>query len=255
MTAWDSLTVELDAWAAAGQTAEFWWRDDDAIDATPALDRLLALRSELDLPLALAVIPANARPALAAALKGQAGIDILQHGFAHISHRPAGVKKAELGDDRALWDIARELSDGRGRMIDLFGSHWLSVMVPPWNRIDPAVTGLLPGLGFHGLTTFNARPLTEKPTGLAIVNTHVDIIDWAGTRGYAGDDAVLTAATDHLTAKRTGDADPAEPTGLLTHHLAHDDACWAFIAEFGRRTATHPAAAWRGAADLFPVPS
>lgn len=255
MTAWDRLTAELDAWAAAGQVAEFWWRDDDAIDVTPALDRLLALRADLDLPLAIAVIPATARPALAAVLKGQAGIDILQHGYAHISHRPAGEKKAELGADRDLWEIARELSDGRGRMLALFDNDWLDVMVPPWNRIGQPVANLLPGLGFHGLTTFNARAATEEPGGLTIVNTHVDIIDWAGTRGYAGDDAVLTAAVDHLVAKRTGGADPMEATGILTHHLAHDEACWAFTEKFGRVTSSHAAAAWRPASDLFPVPS
>ena len=255
MTAWDRLLTELEAWAAAGQVAELWWRDDDAIDVTPALDRLLALRADLNVPLALAVIPANARPALAGVLKGQTGIDILQHGYAHISHRSVGEKKAELGADRDLWDIARELSDGRGRMLELFDSAWLSVMVPPWNRIDPAVTDLLPGLGFHGLTTFNARAVAEETTRLSIVNTHVDIIDWMGTRGYAGDDVVLSAAINHLMAKRTGSADPAEATGILTHHLAHDDDCWAFVEKFGRLTASNPAVAWRQAVDLFPVPS
>ena len=43
MTGWDRLSIELDAWSAAGRAAEFWWRDDDAIDTTPALDRLLSL--------------------------------------------------------------------------------------------------------------------------------------------------------------------------------------------------------------------
>lgn len=255
MTGWDRLSIELDAWSAAGRAAEFWWRDDDAIDTTPALDRLLSLRADLDLPLALAVIPANARPALIPALKGQAGIDILQHGYAHVSHRPEGEKKAELGADRDLWDIAREVSDGRGRMLGLFDGDWLDVMVPPWNRIDPAVINLLPGLGFHGLSTFNARVADGICSDLTVVNTHVDIIDWVGTREYAGDDAVLSAAVEHLAAKRTGGADPAEATGILSHHLAHDDACWGFIEKFGRFTALHPAVRWRSATDLFPVSS
>jgi enoyl-CoA hydratase/carnithine racemase len=117
------------------------------------------------------------------------------------------------------------------------------------------VTDLLLGLGFHGLTTFNARAVAEETTRLSIVNTHVDIIDWMGTRGYAGDDVVLSAAINHLMAKRTGSADPAEATGILTHHLAHDDDCWAFVEKFGRLTASNPAVAWRQAVDLFPVPS
>jgi hypothetical protein len=252
MNAWDRLSEELDAWATAGQMAEFWWRDDDAIDATPALDRLLAIRRDLDVPLALAVIPANARPALPAMLGGEAGIDLLQHGYAHINHRPPDEKKAELQADRELWDIARELADGRGRMIDLFGDDgWQDVMVPPWNRIEDSVTALLPGLGYQGLTTFGARAHAEAVAGLSVVNTHVDIIDWINTRSYAGDDAVIGAAVDHLSAKRVGRSDAAEATGVLTHHLAHDDACWGFIERFGRITTGHSAAIWRSAHDLF----
>ena len=252
MNMWDRLSEELDAWSAAGLEAEFWWRDDDAIDATPELGRLLALRRELDVPLALAVIPANARPALAAARRDEESVDILQHGYAHANHRPPGEKKAELCADRELWDIARELADGRGRMIDLFGADgWLDVMVPPWNRIDPGVANLLPGLGYLGLTTFEPRATAEPVPGLTVVNTHVDIIDWSGTRSYGGDDAMLAAAVAHLAAKRGGSADPAEATGLLTHHLAHDEDCWTFIGRFGRLTVDHPAAKWRAASDLF----
>ncbi|MEX2454239.1 MAG: hypothetical protein WD470_06020, partial [Rhodospirillaceae bacterium] len=192
MSAWDRLTAELDAWAAAGLTTALWWRDDDAADATPALDRLLALRRDAGAPLALAVVPATAAAALARALAGERDIDILQHGFAHRNHRPAGEKKAELGAERGLWDIAREIADGRGRLDALFGDgRWLEVMVPPWNRIDPAVAALLPGLGFHGLTGFGPRAVPETVPGLVAVNTHVDIVDWRTTRGFAGDDACI----------------------------------------------------------------
>lgn len=256
MNAWERLSDELDAWAAAGRVAEFWWRDDDAIDATDALDRLLTLRRGLNAPLALAVIPANASPALATALRGEDGVDIFQHGYAHINHRPPGKKKAELGGDRELWDIARELAAGRGRMIELFGDDgWREVMAPPWNRIDDAVTALLPGLGYHGLTTFRARARAEAAPGLSVVNTHIDIIDWPGTRSFAGDAAAIDAAVDHLSAKRHGKADASEATGILTHHLAHDDGCWNFIECFGRATAGHPAAVWRSATELFAEPS
>ena len=256
MTAWDRLSAELDAWSAAGLTAEFWWRDDDAVDTTAALNRLFALRRELKIPLALAVIPAGARTALADAVRGEPGVEILQHGYAHANHRPEDKKKAELGADRDLWDIARELADGRGRMIDLFGiDGWLEVMVPPWNRIDPGVINLLPGLGFHGLTTFNARQSAEAAPDLRLINTHIDIVDWPGTRAFAGDEAVIGAAIAHLSAKRTDAADPAEPTGLLSHHLAHDDSCWAFIERLGHATAAHPAAVWHRASDMFGRPS
>ena len=255
MTPWDAFAAELDAWGTAGLVAEFWWRDDDAAAATPALDRLLALRRAAAVPLALAVIPARADATLAAALAGETGIDILQHGFAHANHRPEGAKKAELGADRPLWDIVREIADGRGRLDTLFGDGaGCEVMVPPWNRIAPEVAALLPGLGFAGLSTFHARAAAEAAPGVAAVNTHVDFIDWRNTRGFAGDDACLGAAVAHLAAKRTGVADAAEPTGLLSHHLAHDAGCWAFAERFFAATSAHPAARWCAARALFPPP-
>lgn len=249
MSGWDALERELDARAAAGRTADFWWRDDDAIERTDALDRLLSLRAALDVPLALAVIPATATKGLAGAVSGVAGIDILQHGYAHVSHRPAGAKKAELGADRDVWDVARDIAEGRGRMIDLFGDDgWLDVMVPPWNRIDATVAALLPGLGFHGLTTFRTRNLDDASENLRLVNTHIDIVDWRDTRAFAGDEPLLGAAIEAL-----GSDTPA--VGLLTHHLAHDDACWDFVERFVTATKRHGAVRWRAARDLFPVPA
>ena len=40
-------------------------------------------------------------------------------------------------------------------------------------------------------------------------------MDWADTRAFAGDDAVIEAAVGHLAAKRNGDADPSESRGRL----------------------------------------
>ena len=256
MSSWDGLTAELDDWDKAGMIAEFWWRDDDAVEPTPALDQLLDLRKSLDVPLAIAAIPATATKALGEVLAGEGSIAVLQHGYAHRNHGATDAKQAELGNDRELWDIAREIADGRGCMGEVFGDgNWLNVMVPPWNRIDDSVTALLPGLGFYGLTLWNARASEECVPGLRNVNTHIDIIDWPGTRAYAGDTAVLDAAIGHLSAKRIGQADAGEATGLLTHHLAHEDRCWGFIETFVKKTAAHPAVSWRSAADLFPEPA
>ena len=255
MNAWNELVTELDRWAEAGLVATLWWRDDDAVAPTPALDQLLELRHEAGVPIAIAVIPATAQPALGDMLSDQS-VDVLQHGYAHKNHREASAKKAELGEDRPLWDIARELADGRGRMFDIFGDEgWTEALVPPWNRIDTQVIALLPGLGFHGLSTFKARAGAEPVPGLTAVNTHIDIIDWNGSRDFAGEDATLDAAVTHLAARREGNADRAEATGLLTHHLAHDDGCWGFIRKFVEVTTDHAAAQWVSAQTLFPVPA
>ncbi|TIT57545.1 MAG: polysaccharide deacetylase, partial [Mesorhizobium sp.] len=55
---WQPLVEELARWQRAGRKAEFWLRDDDAVDPTPALDRLLDLTRQFAVPVTLAVIPA-----------------------------------------------------------------------------------------------------------------------------------------------------------------------------------------------------
>lgn len=248
MTGWRALQHELDLWRTQGRTATLWWRDDDAVAATPALDRLLALRAARDVPLALAAIPARAEPSLAAALAADDGVAILQHGYAHVSHAVADDDKIELGG-RPQWDVAAELARGRETLDGLFGEKLLPVLVPPWNRIHPGVISLLPGLGYGGLSAFSAHGAAVP--GLVTMNTHVDIIDWLETRAFCGETTALDAAVGHLAARRGGGADPAEPTGLLTHHLAHDTGCWDFIQRFVSETAAHPAVRWVTATAAF----
>ncbi|MCH6588741.1 MAG: hypothetical protein IH805_10580 [Proteobacteria bacterium] len=66
---WRILSEELDAWAAAGRAATLWWRDDDAVEPSADLERLLGLAAARDIPIALAAIPARASEALAEWLK------------------------------------------------------------------------------------------------------------------------------------------------------------------------------------------
>jgi hypothetical protein len=203
--------------------------------------------------LTLAVIPQPANPGLATALANQVGVAVVQHGWAHRNHAAAGERKCELGADRPIAAVAAELERGRVRLDTLFPGRHLPMLVPPWNRIAPGVIDRLPGLGYRGLSTFKARAQAEIRPGLVAANTHIDIIDWAQTRTFASVDAALDTAVTHLVWRRTGAAgvDPDEPTGLLTHHLAHDEACWRFIADFVARTARRPVARWLPAALLF----
>src|SRR5262245_19543678 len=100
MSTWRDLQDEAARWAEAGRAADLWWRDDDAADTGPALDRLIALQRDSGVPLALAVVPARATPALADRLAGEPGIAVVQHGYAHTNHAAAGAKKVELGLER-----------------------------------------------------------------------------------------------------------------------------------------------------------
>lgn len=249
MTGWAELDAELDRWAAAGRRAALWWRDDDATALSAALNRLLALRRQHDLPLALAVIPAHAGRALADRLAGEAQIAVLQHGYAHVNHAPAGAKKCELTDARPLAQIWAELAEGRARLADWNG--FLPVMVPPWNRIAPPLIAQLPAQGYLGLSGFGSG--LKSADGLRIVDTHIDPIAWRGDRGFVGLEPALQAAIAALEHRRTGTPGPDEPTGLLTHHAVHDESIWSFVAEFLTRTRKHPGARWMSARALFGV--
>lgn len=253
MTAgWSDLERELDRWAAAGLTATLWWRDDDAVEPTPGLDTLLGLAAAHRVPLVLAVIPAAASRDLAGRVLAAPAVAVAQHGYRHRNHAPAGEKKAELGDHRAAAAIGAELAAGFERLEELFGARLLPALVPPWNRIGAEASGHVGGWGYSALSTFGPRPAAAL-AGVACVNTHVDPIDWRGSRAFRGEAAVLAQAVDRLAGRRTGSEDRDEPTGLLTHHLVHDAACWDFVDAFLARTAAHPAVRWLDGASAFSI--
>jgi hypothetical protein len=251
--AWRALDAEIGHWRQAGRTVDFWWRDDDAAALDAALARLLALAERAHVPLALAVVAETADPQLLAGLGP--GVAVLQHGADHRNRAAPGQKKSEFpGSEPAAAAIGR-LAAARERLSALAGRRWVAALAPPWNRLHPGLVPLLPGAGFRGLSRYGARDAAAAADGLRQVNTHVDIVDWRGTRGFAGEEPVLQRAVDHLEAKRSGRADPAEPTGWLTHHARHDEAAWRFLERLFESTSAAPGVRWRAAEELFPDPS
>lgn len=225
----------------------FWWRDDDAIEATPPLETLLALSDRHNLPLGLAVIPKNASDALSTRLAPEKRVTVLQHGWQHKLNNPDGETKAELGDHRPLDEILRELRLGRERLEALFPTRFLPVLVPPWNRIGTAVNRARHEVGLVGLSTYG--PNADGPH---CVNTHLDIFDWPGTRGPLSRTAAYTTLSDEMERRLAGDA---EPIGILTHHLIHRPESWEFLEELFALTARHPALEWPSVPKLFALPS
>ena len=256
MSEWSELEAELEVWRLRGRRATFWWRDDDAVEPTPALERLLELAGRHGVPLMLAVIPAGATRALARRIaEAGDGVVPVQHGFAHRNHAPSDARKWELGTHRPGDEVLAELARGRARMDALFGEDWLPVMVPPWNRIAPEVTARLGAHGYVGLSTIAPRAATEASPGVLQVNAHLDIMRWDAPRGFLGTAPALRQLIAHLRDRRTGAADPVadpgEPSGVLTHHLAHDAEGWAFLDRLLGILAAHPAAAFAHPRGIF----
>ncbi len=284
---WPRLDDALAAAHGEGLAVRFWWRDDDAAMPTPALDRLLALANDHAVPLAVAAIPARATPLLAARLAGEPRVFVLVHGFAHANHAPEGEKKAEFGPHRSLDALRDDAAAALAHARDIFGPLCLPVFVPPWNRIAPRLTPVLPSLGYCGLSTFRDRParaaaqdgndigsnrseimnaidtresehgVVARPLGtpahhapgLVQVNTHVDPVAWRNDRGLAAD--ALASMIAAVERRRTGHADPREPIGLLTHHLVHDEATWHFCETLLARLSSNNAVTSITAVDCF----
>ena len=247
--AWPLLDAALKRLAGRQTPLSVWWRDDDAVSHTPALDRLLALASRFDVPLAVAAVPAEADAALAARLAGEPLARVLVHGLAHANHQREGARKAEFGSARPLLRLIEDAGRGLRLARERFGDMLLPVFVPPWNRVAPELVPALPKLGFEGLSTFGPRGIGELSYGIVQVNTHVDPIDWHGGRGLRAADAILADLAAALAARP--DEEAHEPIGLLTHHLVHDEATWAFCETLLARLAASPSIRFQEPQTMF----
>ncbi|KQU93288.1 polysaccharide deacetylase [Mesorhizobium sp. Root102] len=233
---WQPLVEELARRQRAGRKAEFWLRDDDAVDPTPALDRLLDLTGEFAVPVTLAVIPAETDEKLVVRLGTAPHATVAIHGWAHRNHAPEDQKKQELGAHRPRKVVLDDLAGGLSHITGLHGARAVPMLVPPWNRIDAAVVSDLGSIGFAALSVYGP----PKPASLAVINSNVDIMDWHGTRGCRDHGLLVQAIIAHLQH-----AFDDEPVGLLTHHLVHDESAWLFLERLFAVTARTEPCAWR----------
>ncbi|MCB8820138.1 glycosyltransferase [Microvirga rosea] len=225
---WAPLGEALRRARDRGRAVRFWWRDDDAVAATPQLERLLSLSDRFQAGLALACVPMGLEPSLAQRLSASERAAALVHGLGHVNHAPGGEKKAEFGPHRPLETLVREAGDALVRSRAVLGDRLLPVFVPPWNRIAPALIDRLPQAGYSALSTFRDRDSARPVKGLTVINTHVDPIDWHGTRSLIDPSTIIRNLADAVERRVSGHADVEEPVGLLTHHLVHDERVWTF---------------------------
>lgn len=238
---WSDLCAELDAWGNSDRIATMWWRDDDAVHVTSALERLLALSESHQTPVALAVIPRDVGDALRERLSRHPLATVLVHGWSHANHAPAEDRQEEFGPHRPLPVMLAEIERGWQRLRTFPKAN--PVFVAPWNRMDPHIEAYLPRIGIRGISTLGPRNGFPVRQGLNRGNVHVDIMDWQ-IRRFCGRSPALNQVLRHLRARREGACDPDEATGLMTHHSFHDEEAWAFLNELLHVTSGHPALQW-----------
>jgi hypothetical protein len=241
---WQPLTTELARWRQAGRTADFWLRDDDAIEPTAALDRLLATTAAHAVPVALAVIPASTGMPLAERLARENHVTVAVHGWSHENHAPQDEKKQELGRHRPGEIVLAELSQGRARLQRLHAGRFAPMLVPPWNRIDADLLPHLAGIGFSALSVFGV----PRPGPMRMLNSTVDIMDWRGNRGGRDHAALISEIVAQLERAFRGEG---APVGLLSHHLVHDEVAWTFLDRLSEVTARNGACRWRSVGELL----
>ena len=238
------VIAELQRWHDQGLTLPLWWRDDDAIAPSQALDRLLSLAEGFDAPLHLAVVPRPAEDALAERLQDAARAFAIPHGWQHRNHAPPDEKKAEFGAHRPTQIMLDEVTRGWRRIEKMLGPRALPVFTPPWNRACPAVVEGLAGAGFTAVSTFFPRVRKYPSPNLLQVNTHLDPIDWRAGGSLVDPAALAAEIAAQLIDRRQGRADNSEPFGLLTHHLAHDERVWSFTATLVEQLTQSGVAKW-----------
>lgn len=240
------LMAEMERWAHNGRAARLWLRDDDAIDSTSALDRLMALSDRYNVPVALAVIPAPTGQELAQRLSGRNLVTVTVHGWSHENHAAPGRKKQELGPERPLATVLDQLEAGLSKLEALYGGQLSPVLVPPWNRIDQGIRTELEKSGFRALSVFGTA--RTEPGEIQCINTHVDLMDWHGTRGCRPHGDLVADIVTQMKQRFEGSD---EPIGILTHHLVHDEAAWVFLNALFEITTVKPGIIWKSLPNLL----
>ena len=242
---WTPVTDELTLWRQAGLTLPVWWRDDDAIAPTPALEQLVALSKAVKVPVHLAVIPKAATPELAARVADTDHLIPVVHGWTHRNLAPKTAKKAEFGDTRDLADVALDVQNGLKHLQSLFGPRLKPMFVPPWNRIAPVHFSALAKAGYTALSTYTPRSTPFAAPDLQQINTHLDPINWRAGKTLIAPDQLVAQLADLLIDRRTGKTDNNEPLGLLTHHLVHDTDVWEFTRQMLETLTSGPITLYR----------
>lgn len=216
------LERELARWREAGVSPRLWWRDDDAREPTSALDRLLRVTDGV--PLAMAIVPDGDLAGLGRQLGRISNVTVSQHGVDHVNRRAPGEAKGEYPPGASTAFIAQRIGAACRRM----EAHGLASVfyTPPWNRIDDHLLDALAAVGSGGLSAWGGFQAREG--GCARLDTHVDVLRWNPRPRFRGAEAFLSALRRELIRRRVARRF-ADPIGLLSHHLDHDEGAWRFL--------------------------
>jgi len=241
---WDRLGEALAAARARGERCRLFFRDDDVAEDEPSLSRLLDLFAANETPLNLEIIPGQLTVAGRRRLRDRwerapALLDLHQHGWTHQNHEPSG-RKCEFGPTRRFEEQLADLRAGRDRLREEFGSAFVPVFTPPWNRYGSATITALVELGFEAFSALR-RPSAGAPWpscasqegGLRSLPATLDLIEWGERRRLRPVPELLASLSRQLAERGCAGPD-APPVGILLHHAVMDEAAFDFLARLLR---------------------
>lgn len=218
------LDATLDAALAGREDIDVFFRADDIAQPGREFTAMLEVFRRHEAPLALAVVPTWLPPRavdLRAALEPQRKLwNLHQHGYRHLNHEPAGVKKQEFGPARDAAAKERDILRGLA-LIErhLAGFAPLRLFTPPWNRCDVQTMEALVRAGFLGLSrSTGAKP--PAPAGLPDLPVAVDLHIRKEDGPQAQLDGLLRELATALASGRCG---------VMLHHQRQSPVALAFL--------------------------
>jgi hypothetical protein len=218
------LRLELALWRRAGRRPVLWWRDDDARADTPALRRLLALSGRHAAPVTLGVIPGAEVASLAALLATAPLAAVAQHGITHRNTALPGEPASDVPRVAGLASLAAEVGRAAAMLDGL--PNRLPVFIPAWNRLTPALAAAVAKAGVAALSGHARHAPALAP--LPRLDVHLDLMRWGAEPRFRGR-LRLTMRLVALLRERRREGRWQAPIGILTHHLAHDEAAWRYL--------------------------
>jgi hypothetical protein len=240
----DPFRAALDS---ADEPVTFFLRDDDAGWDDQRLLALVDLTAERELPLDLAVIPAELGPPLADRLldrKGQSRVGLHQHGLAHRNHEPTG-RKCEFGPARDHGAQLGDIAAGRDLLADLLGDALDPIFTPPWNRCTEVTGECLVELGFLAVSREHRAP----SLGVAGLQELPVAVDWFAKRKGQ------RLSPEAVAAQLAAAVRSPEPVGIMFHHAEMDAAERRRAGELLDVLAGHPMARPRPLRAFLDVPA
>jgi peptidoglycan/xylan/chitin deacetylase (PgdA/CDA1 family) len=230
-TAWEDwrekLASALDRVSGHHGTPVFF-RADDIGAGGRAFENLCRLFREYAVPLGMAVVPAWLSDVRRDQLFRSAPLDEAlwdwhQHGWRHVNWQREG-KKSEFSDQRPIEKQWRDIHQGRQKMENIFGSRFLEVFTPPWNRLSISTIKILQQLEFRGVSLAGPLPRGAKlAPPLKNLRVQIDLHTRKARDGEADFKALLEEFTTYFSRK--------EPLGIMIHHQRMTPFAFEFLEE------------------------